>query len=32
VLEQIFGNISQRSMFKNQNQGGVPGSIPGGGP
>ena len=31
VLEQIFGNISQRSMFKNQNQGGMPGSIPGGG-
>ena len=30
VLEQIFGNISQRSMFKNQ-KGGMPGSIPGGG-
>ena len=30
VLEQIFGNISQRSMFKKQggNQGGIPGSIP----
>jgi len=32
VLEQIFGNISQRKMFKNQSQGGIPGSIPGGGP
>jgi outer membrane protein assembly factor BamE (lipoprotein component of BamABCDE complex) len=32
VLEQIFGNISQRKMFKGQTQGGVPGSIPGGGP
>ena len=32
VLEQIFGNISQRKMFKGQTQGGMPGSIPGGGP
>ena len=33
VLEQIFGNISQRKMFKDQNPGpGMPGSIPGGGP
>jgi outer membrane protein assembly factor BamE (lipoprotein component of BamABCDE complex) len=31
VLEQLFGNISQRKMFKDQRQG-VPGSIPGGGP
>jgi outer membrane protein assembly factor BamE (lipoprotein component of BamABCDE complex) len=29
LLEQIFGNISQRSMFKKQgDQGGIPGSIP----
>ena len=33
VLEQIFGNISQRKMFKDQRQqGGAPGSIPGTGP
>ena len=32
VLEQIFGNISQRKMFKDQTQGGTPGGIPGGGP
>jgi outer membrane protein assembly factor BamE (lipoprotein component of BamABCDE complex) len=31
VLEQLFGNISQRKMFKDQRQG-APGSIPGGGP
>ena len=31
VLEQLFGNISQRKMFKDQRPG-VPGSIPGGGP
>ena len=30
VLEQLFGNISQRKMFKDQKQG-VPGSIPGSG-
>jgi outer membrane protein assembly factor BamE (lipoprotein component of BamABCDE complex) len=30
VLEQLFGNISQRKMFKDQ-KGGVPG-IPGSGP
>ena len=31
VLEQIFGNISQRKMFKGQQPGssGMPGSIPG---
>lgn len=30
VLEQIFGNISQRKMFKDQRQGqGSPGGIPG---
>ena len=30
VLEQIFGNISQRKMFKDQRPGaGLPGSIPG---
>jgi outer membrane protein assembly factor BamE (lipoprotein component of BamABCDE complex) len=31
VLEQIFGNISQRKMFKGQQPGGsgLPGSIPG---
>lgn len=30
VLEQIFGNISQRKMFKDQRPGaGQPGSIPG---
>jgi len=31
VLDQIFGNISQRSMFKNQKQGassGIPGATP----
>jgi outer membrane protein assembly factor BamE (lipoprotein component of BamABCDE complex) len=31
MLEQIFGNISQRSMFKNQKQGagsGIPGATP----
>jgi outer membrane protein assembly factor BamE (lipoprotein component of BamABCDE complex) len=32
VLEQILGNISQRKMFKGQQQGGMPGSIPGTGP
>ena len=32
VLEQLFGNISQRKMFKDQRQQGIPGSIPGGGP
>jgi outer membrane protein assembly factor BamE (lipoprotein component of BamABCDE complex) len=33
VLEQIFGNISQRKMFKDQRQlPGQPGSIPGTGP
>ncbi|HEV3242210.1 MAG TPA: outer membrane protein assembly factor BamE [Methyloceanibacter sp.] len=33
VLEQIFGNISQRKMFKDQRQmPGAPGSIPGTGP
>jgi outer membrane protein assembly factor BamE (lipoprotein component of BamABCDE complex) len=31
VVEQIFGNISQRKMFKDQRQG-APGSIPGTGP
>ena len=30
VLEQLFGNISQRKMFKDQKQG-APGGIPGGG-
>jgi outer membrane protein assembly factor BamE (lipoprotein component of BamABCDE complex) len=29
VIEQLFGNISQRKMFKDQKQGGVPGGIPG---
>ena len=32
LLEQLFGNISQRKMFKDQRQQGIPGSIPGGGP
>ena len=31
LLEQLFGNISQRKMFKDQRQQGNPG-IPGGGP
>ena len=31
VLEQLFGNISQRKMFKDQTQG-TPGRIPGSGP
>jgi hypothetical protein len=31
LLEQLFGNISQRKMFKDQTQG-TPGRIPGSGP
>ena len=32
LLEQIFGNISQRKMFKDQTEQGAPGGIPGTGP